>query len=538
MRIDTQHLRDCTGDDGGGTHACCKHPQTVAAYSDATIVVFGGAAGGGKTFWLCYEGAKYVDTPGYQGSFFRRTYDELKGSGSLWDETEQLYPMLGGTCTLSPLEWRFTTPRVLLQAQHMQYGKSAEKHKSKQYAFIGIDELCDWEEKPFWKLVSRLRSMSGVQPRLRASCNPDPDSFVRRLIDWWIGADGYPVPERSGVKRFFVRPKRDLLWADTAEELLPYVPEKDHEGKEIPHEQRLKRVMSLTFVSSLVTDNKILLDRDPEYLAKLDALPPVERARFRGGNWDTRENAGDYFQRGWFPDLANTELERLVKKQPKSSDFIYSIRHWDLGATAVVGCLVPGVQRPDDFIAHPETDDPDWSVGTKVDMTRDKKWMQVTNVVRYRDVPGAMEEAIVKHAIEDGPRTVIGLEVEPGALAKYGMENLQKKLRQKVRGCRIYVFTRTKDKETYARTASRAVYHGRVFVSPQHRWYKPWMLSLESFPPPDDKGHDDDTDSLSGAILYLDQLSPSSGVGIESVHTVPSVIRKQATNTRTRLNTV
>lgn len=526
MRIDTQHLPDCTGDDKGGTSPCCRHPQTVAAYSDATIVIYGGAAGGGKTYWLCYEAAKYVDVPGYQGSFFRRTYDELKGAGGLLDETEQIYPLLGGQLTLNPLEWKFPAERTLLQLQHMQHAKSAEKHKSKQYAGIFIDELCDWEERPFWKLVSRLRSMSGVSPRLRAACNPDPDSFVRLLIAWWIGEDGFPIPERSGVKRYFVRPKRDLIWADTAEELLGYVDSPDE-------------IMSLTFVASSVYDNRVLLAKDPAYLAKLKALPPTERARFLGGNWDTREAAGDYFQRGWFPELALTELERRVRKQPVQTDWIHSIRHWDLAATPVAGNLVPGVPRPAEFRARADID-PDWSIGTKVDMTRDKRWLWVRHVARYRDTPGALEEAIVKHAREDGLRTVVGLEQDPGQAGEAQIENLIKVLKKKVPGVRVHVLRRTQDKETYARTASRVAYNGRIFVNAKEPWYRVWMNSLESFPPPDDKGHDDDADSLSGAVLYLDQFSPASGAGVQSVTGVPSVIRREvrSTNKRTRLNAV
>ncbi|WP_338149906.1 terminase large subunit domain-containing protein [Sinorhizobium meliloti] len=51
-------------------------------------------------------------------------------------------------------------------------------------------------------MVSRKRSMSGVGPYTRATCNPDADSWVAELISWWIDQDtGLPIPERAGVLR-------------------------------------------------------------------------------------------------------------------------------------------------------------------------------------------------------------------------------------------------------------------------------------------------------------------------------------------------
>ncbi len=54
---------------------------------------------------------------------------------------------------------------------------------------------------------------------MRATCNPDADSWVASFIDWWIGDDGYAIKERSGVMRWMVRIGDDIVWADTPEEL-------------------------------------------------------------------------------------------------------------------------------------------------------------------------------------------------------------------------------------------------------------------------------------------------------------------------------
>ena len=49
------------------------------------------------------------------------------------------------------------------------------------------------------------------KPYVRASCNPKPNSWVARLLEWWIDQDtGYPIPERDGVIRYMVNFKNDI----------------------------------------------------------------------------------------------------------------------------------------------------------------------------------------------------------------------------------------------------------------------------------------------------------------------------------------
>ena len=84
---------------------------------------------------------------------------------------------------------------------------------------------------------------------------------------------------------------------------------------------------SVTFIPASVYDNKILLEKNPEYLANLMALPPVERARLlgdskRGGNWKIKPEAGKLYNRSWYPfrgDLPEGGIDCL---------------YWDLAGTA------------------------------------------------------------------------------------------------------------------------------------------------------------------------------------------------------------
>nr|WP_234841454.1 terminase family protein [Sinorhizobium meliloti] len=76
--------------------------------------------------------------------------------------------------------------------------------------------MTHFSAKQFWYMVSRNRSMSGVRPYTRATCNPDADSWVAELIRWWIDQDtGLPIPERAGVLRWFVRSDSPQTWRIT-----------------------------------------------------------------------------------------------------------------------------------------------------------------------------------------------------------------------------------------------------------------------------------------------------------------------------------
>lgn len=520
VTIDIQHLPDCAGLSLGPNMPCCRHPQAIAAYSDADIVIMGGSAGGGKTFWLTYEGAKYIDVEGYQAGFFRRTYPELQGAGSIWDESMQLYPMLGGTCTLKPLEWRFPTTRTLLQFLHLQHEKSAEGHKSKQYARVLLDEVTDFTEKQFWKLWSRCRSQcfsrAGIntRPGIRASCNPDPDSFLRTLIDWWIGEDGYAIPERSGVKRYFVRVKRDLVWADTAEELVA-------RGLR----ERVEDVTSLTFVRSSVYDNKVLLANDPSYLNKLKDLPPAEQDRFLGGNWNAREAAGDMFQRSWFRPWGKTQIERRLLGQPPLDSLRSGVSTYDFAATPVSGDLVPGllIERPEDFVARPEGTsgkDANYSGRMRVWRTTDDHFV-IDRIERYRDTPGAIRAWFLANVLADGPGVTTAVWQDPGQAGLDQIEQIKRDMARKHVARRLHcVGAPAANKFAYARLPSRKAYAGRILLHPclsedpiANKFLNAFFNEAEQFPLGDT---DDLVDCLSLAILYLEQFGGRVGAPLSS----------------------
>ena len=75
-----------------------------------------------------------------------------------------------------------------------------------QITLICFDELTHFSAHQFFYMVSRNRSTCGVRPYIRATCNPDADSWVADFLTWWIDPEsGLPIPERAGVLRYFVR---------------------------------------------------------------------------------------------------------------------------------------------------------------------------------------------------------------------------------------------------------------------------------------------------------------------------------------------
>ena len=160
-------------------------------------------------------------------------------------------------------------------------------------------------------MLSRNRSVCGVKPCVRATCNPDADSWVADFIAWWIDPyTGYPVPERSGVKRYMCRVNDQLIWADTKQQLINGGADEED-------------VKSVTFISSTLQDNQILLNHNPGYLANLKALPLVERERLLNGNWKIKPAAGLYYKR--------TQIGEILEHPP--NDLVAVCRGWDLAAT-------------------------------------------------------------------------------------------------------------------------------------------------------------------------------------------------------------
>lgn len=432
-------------------------PQTAFLSSPADIVIYGGGAGGGKTWGLLMEPLRHVGNPGFGAVFFRRSTVQIRNEGGLWDESTTLYPLLNAEPKEHTLSWTFPSGASVSFA-HLEHDKTRFNWQGSQIPLICFDELTHFSAVQFWYMVSRNRSMCGVRPYIRATCNPDADSWVAGLISWWIDQDtGLPIAERSGVLRWFVRVGEDLKWADNPADLEQYTMINE-DGQTVPIPPK-----SLTFIPAKLTDNKALMAADPGYMASLLALPMVERERLLGGNWKIRPAAGLYFQRSWC---------RVVDAIPAGTVFG---RGWDLAAT------VPTAENPD----------PDATSGTKIGRMPDGRYI-VVDSVNDRLSPAGVERLIKNTASRDGKACAISLPQDPGQAGKSQVANMKLALA----GHNVRSSTETGDKITRFSPFSAQVEAGNVDVL-RGAWNERWFTALEGFP---SAKHDDDVDSTSRAF--------------------------------------
>ena len=255
----------------------------------ADILIGGSGAGVGKTFISLIEPLYHTKNPEFGAVFFRRTFSQIMNEGGLWDESMKLYPLEGARPNKSNVSWTFPSGSKVSFA-HLQHEKDIFTWQGSQIPLIVFDELTHFTESMFWYMITRNRSTCGVIPYVRATCNPDPDSWVARFIEWWIDQEtGIPIPERSGVLRYLIRNGDAMVWGDSKEEVIEKAPFifNQFEGQDV---NPLDLVKSVTFIPGTIYDNKELLKVNPEYLANLLSQDDSIKAQLLDGNWKVRQD--------------------------------------------------------------------------------------------------------------------------------------------------------------------------------------------------------------------------------------------------------
>lgn len=277
--------------------------------SNADIVFYGGAAGGGKTYAALIEPLRHINNKNFSCIIFRRTSPQITTPGGLWDTALEMYTVLGAKDIRSPNRYfRFPSGAKIVM-NHLQYDKTVYDYQGAQIPLIEFEELTHFSWKQFTYMLTRNRSATaGIKPYIRATCNPDPDSWVADFIKWYIDQDtGYAIQERGGIIRWFIIMNDEPIWADNPDELF------DKYGIE---------PKSFTFIPSSVYDNKILLENNCEYLANLKAQDEVTKEQLLNGNWKIRPAGGLYFKANQAP-IVNVVPDKIIG----------ICRAWDLAAT-------------------------------------------------------------------------------------------------------------------------------------------------------------------------------------------------------------
>lgn len=443
-------------------------PQTDFLTSSADIVVYGGAAGGGKTFGLLLEPLRHLSNPLFRATIFRRTSPMIEAPGGLIDESGGLYPKVGGQFNQRRLEWSFPGMEQDLghncgkiRFAHMQYDSDRLNWQGAQIAMIGFDELTHFTETQFFYMLSRNRSASGVIPYVRATTNPDAESWVKTFIAPWVDLEWQ---EKTGISAepgeilWFIRLDGEIVWITSEEEAQEYYDD----------DSLAATPKTITFIPANLSDNPALTKKDPNYLANLQALPAVERARLLDSDWDVVQAEGDVFDRDDF---------HIIDAPPMP--MVNQVRWWDLASSK------PTSSRKR----------PDWTVGLK--MGRDAmNNTYILDVQRLQERPAKVEQIVKRTAIRDGILTPVKIEQEPGSS---GVITVDHYVRNVLYGHNVEGIRSTGDKMQRARPFAAQVGNGTVFLI-RGPWNEALLREYDTFP---NAPNDDQVDSGSGAFSVL-----------------------------------
>jgi len=240
-------------------------PQTEFLAASEREVLYGGAAGGGKSYAMLADPLRYLSNSQFSGLLLRRTTEELREL--VW-KSQELYPQIIPGIKWSERKMQWTAPSGgRLWLSYLDRDDDVLRYQGLSFCWIGFDELTQWPTPFAWDyLRSRLRSTAPDLPvYMRATTNPGGAGHV------W-------------VKKYFVDPSPPgkSFWATDSDGNKLIYP-KDHTKEGQPLFQR-------KFIPAKLFDNPYLA-KTGDYETMLLSLPENQRKRLLEGNWDVAEGA-------------------------------------------------------------------------------------------------------------------------------------------------------------------------------------------------------------------------------------------------------
>ena len=222
-------------------------PQEDFLAASETDVLYGGAAGGGKSYAMLVDPLRYAHRTAHRGLIIRRSMPELR---ELIDKSRELYPKAFPGCKYKEVEklWNFPSG-AKIEFGFLERDADVYRYQGQAYSWIGFDEITHLPTEFSWNyLASRLRTTdSEIVPYMRCTANPGG-----------VGA--------TWVKKRYIDP--------------------------CPTNTSFEGADGLTrkFIPARLQDNPFLA-KDGRYEKMLKALPPTQRQQLLEGNWDVAEGA-------------------------------------------------------------------------------------------------------------------------------------------------------------------------------------------------------------------------------------------------------
>lgn len=249
-----------------------KGPQTDFLSASEQEVLYGGAAGGGKSFAMVADPVRYFQHPQANMVLLRRTTEELR---ELKNVARQLYPRFHPGMRWSERDSTWTSPwGAKLWMSYLDRDDDTLRYQGQQYTWIGFDELTQWASPYAWDYMrSRLRTGAKDLPTyMRATSNPGGPGHVwvkKMFID--------PAPWNKPFWARDIETGDILRWPKNSR----YAQENNCVGRPM---------FTRRFIPAKLWDNPYISE-DGRYEANLLSLSENQRKQLLDGNWDIAEGA-------------------------------------------------------------------------------------------------------------------------------------------------------------------------------------------------------------------------------------------------------
>jgi phage terminase large subunit-like protein len=494
-------------------------PQTELETTDAEEILFGGAAGPGKTTGAIGALRERVKLRGYRAIVFRRTSTELTNAIA---RAKEIYrdgrPV--GKFAFAPFAPRplcrfvqsgaggtlhFDAWGSSIVFAHCHKADDYIAHMGQEYDDMVFDEGPAFTRAQIENLISRRRGIvGGIIRRAILTANPPEDfepgnEWMRQKWAPWVNPDA-KVEAWTGLDDGG-NDELGIYHSSTTVTLVGLPARHDANGKQLPP-ARSGQILYVakdatgverfsaepfvwngvaaskrTFIGATLRDNPALLDANPGYVQSLRQLDPVRRKQLEEGDWTVRRSSGTMFRREWF------QLVELHERPPES-DIVDRVRCWDKAAT------VPSTTNPD----------PNWTRGLRGALLKDGRIL-IEHLASCRFAPGERDDFIKTTAKQDGHAVRIRGPQDPGAAGVTDVVAFRKLLAGhavKTETISNNKVLRASPASSFAHPKSTGGIYGNIMVL-RGDWNDAFFGEIEGFP----GGKDDIVDTLSDVVDEL-----------------------------------